>query len=179
MDMSENPARNSCWCLDSKLLALVARLAVGGVFVYLAGMKLADPPLFLKSLEAYGMLPTEPPQLLNGIAIFMPWAEMLVGLCLLAGVLPRGAAFTALAMLVAFTAAVFLRGLSLMSETNTSFMAIEFDCGCGTGEVLLWSKLLSNAALILGALLLSTTRARLWTIWTLERAGGSPVACSS
>jgi len=162
-----------------KLLTLIARLAVGGTFVYLAALKLADPPLFLKSLEAYGMLPTDPPQLINSVAIFMPWAEMLVGLCLLLGVLPRGAAFVALAMLVAFTGAVFLRGMSLVTETGTTFMTLKFDCGCGSGEVFLWSKLLSNAALIAGALVLSLTRARLWTMWTLERAEVPSESCSN
>ena len=60
-------------------LVVIARLGIGAMWIYLALANLADPPLFLKSLEGYGMLPTEPPALLNAIAIVISRIDSIMG----------------------------------------------------------------------------------------------------
>ena len=51
-------------------------------------------------------------------------------------------------MLVPFTVLVFLRALALQQSGGLPFCAIQFDCGCGAGEVLICRKLAENALLL-------------------------------
>ncbi|MEO8120922.1 MAG: hypothetical protein ABI606_16575, partial [Rhodoferax sp.] len=100
------------------------------------------------------------PLLLSAIAAGLPWFEAFCGLLLLAGVAVRGSALMLLAMLVPFTLLVARRALAIHAAQGTPFCAIEFDCGCGAGEVLICSKLLENCALIFLAAWLQTGRGR-------------------
>jgi len=52
-------------------------------------------------------------------------------------------------MLVPFTIVVFLRALDIQAAEAKPFCAVKFDCGCGTGEVFICSKLLENALQLL------------------------------
>ena len=99
-------------------LTLAARIAVGLIFVLAGVSKLVAPGTFSATLLAYGLLPVE---LLRPVSLILPWIEVVVGLYLLAGMFARGAAWTAIAMLVVFMLAIgqaVLRGISLE------------DCGC-------------------------------------------------
>ena len=154
--------------LDSPILAMLLRLGLGGVFLAMALVKLQSPPDFVRVLGAYHMLPVDPSFLIPFLALWMLWLELVLGLCLLLGLFPRGAAALASIMLVSFTTAVLLRGLTYV-EAGTPFMEVRFDCGCGAGVVRLWLKLLENSALILATLYLWQTRARPWTLLSLER----------
>lgn len=132
--------------------ALLVRLALGGVFVYLACLKIADPVGFLKAVRQFGVVANTDPQLLNAVAAWLPWLELWCGLLLMLGVGVRGAALTLLVMLLVFTPAIVSRGLELQRAGGTDFCAIAFDCGCGTGVVNVCSKLAQNGALIVLAL---------------------------
>ena len=70
---------------------LVARLFVGGLFGYLSYQKLADPLNFLKQVHEYGIFPTQPPELINSLAVIVPWLEMCCAVALLLGIFVRGA----------------------------------------------------------------------------------------
>ena len=165
--MSEAEETKHCWCRDGVKLALLARVAVGGVFITLACLKLKAPPDFVRVLGAYDMLPLDPPWLIPFLAMYMPWLELLLGATILVGLLPRGSAYLAFVMLVSFTVAVLIRGIGYVQE-GTPFMEVAFDCGCGTGVVQLWRKLLENGLLIFGAYVLCSTRTKTWSLFTLE-----------
>lgn len=129
-------------------LVLIARLIVGVTLIVYGASKLPVPTDFLKSIEAYDILPTRPPWLLNGSALLLPWLEIVCGIALVLGRLARAAALLAFATLTVFTAAILVRSFQVMAAEGTPFLELAFDCGCGSGTVIIWQKLLLNGALI-------------------------------
>ena len=104
------------------LLELLCRWIAGGVFIYASANKILDPCQFALDIYHYQLTPTF---LLNIAAIILPWTEMIMGVCLVLGIAPRGAALGILGILIIFIGALsinFIRG-------------IEFECGCfGSGK---------------------------------------------
>jgi uncharacterized membrane protein YphA (DoxX/SURF4 family) len=140
---------------------LAIRIVLGLMFVYMGANKLADPILFLKAIRQYQMLPETPGVYLNTAAVVLPWMEIFAGTALLLGLHIRGAALAIVIMLGVFTPAVYMRALEVQRETPQSFFDIQFDCGCGSGVEVIWSKLLMNTGLFvlaLGALLSKSRR---------------------
>ena len=124
---------------------MAARLLVGSVFVYMGAVKALHPVEFLKLVRAYETV--RDPLLLNAIAASLPWFEILCGTLLVAGVAVRGSAVLLTALLIPFTWMVLHRALAM--NAAIPFCAIQFDCGCGQGEVPVCRKLVENLALIL------------------------------
>jgi uncharacterized membrane protein YphA (DoxX/SURF4 family) len=124
-----------------------ARIFLGIVFIYTGMVKALHPVEFLKLLREYNL--TENFVLLNLIAGTLPWFEVFTGFLLLLGIGVRGAALLALGMLIPFTVAVAQRAAAIHSTDGTAFCLIQFNCGCGTGEVLICRKLVENLGLIL------------------------------
>lgn len=141
-------------------LAVVGRLLLGGLFIWMGMQKGLHPVEFLKQVRAYNVLPT--PWMLNVVAAGLPWFEVICGLLLVLGVAVRGTLLLVLAMLVPFTAMILRRALAIQEAKHLAFCAIQFDCGCGSGEVLVCRKLLENGCLILLAL---------WLLWRRHHAG--------
>jgi len=131
---------------------LAIRVVLGLMFVYMGANKLADPIIFLKAIRQYHLLPETPGVFLNLSAVVLPWMEIFAGTALLLGLHIRGAALALIIMLGIFTPAVYLRALEIQRETPQSFFAIEFDCGCGSGVEVIWTKLLTNIGLFLLAI---------------------------
>jgi uncharacterized membrane protein YphA (DoxX/SURF4 family) len=106
-----------------RILVLLGRLILGGIFVYAAYAKLRNPwMLFGMSLDSYHMFPD---WAIAPIARSMPWVEMTLGLLLLAGWGLQWVGVCASLMLVAFIGA--------MIHAQSRGLAI--DCGCfGIGE---------------------------------------------
>ena len=146
--MSSAPAKSR----TASLAALLARLAVGGLFIYMGLSKALHPVEFLKLVRQYDL--THTPLLLNLIAAGLPWFEIFCGLLLIAGVAVRGAALMLVAMLVPFTIVVLNRAMGLHETSGLPFCAIKFNCGCGAGEVFICRKVAENALLTLAALFL-------------------------
>jgi uncharacterized membrane protein YphA (DoxX/SURF4 family) len=138
---------------------LLARLVLGGLFVYMGALKLGQPFEFLKQIRLYHMLPEDPPIFLNAVAVVLPWLEVLCGASILLGARIRGAAVVAALMLAVFTPAILMRALAIRAEVGTPFLKIEFDCGCGTGVVVIWKKLLENTLLFCLAVYTTISRA--------------------
>jgi len=133
--------------LDSGWPQLIARFLLGGVFIYMGILKLGDPMEFLKVIRQYRALPETPPIFLNASAIVLPWLEVICGTGLILGMSMRGASLIASIMLAVFTPAILMRGLEIRAQENISFFQVAFDCGCGTGVVVTWKKLLENVTL--------------------------------
>lgn len=127
----------------------LARLLVGGMFIYTGVAKAMDPIAFLKEVHEYGILPTDPAYFLTTTAIVLPYLEILCGLTLLLGLWVRGSAAIFLGMLLFFTPAIFFRAWAYYQDGMAStFCGVCFDCGCGTGVVCACRKLAENAGLL-------------------------------
>ena len=155
---------------QSGIPLLLVRLVLGGLFVYMGAMKVADPVDFLRLIRAYGMAPEAPPYLLNSIAIVLPWLEVVCGIALLLGLWVRGAAALIVIMLLLFTPVVLIRALQIYSAEGTPFFKIAFDCGCGTGVEIIWIKLFKNTGLLLlGVLALLSRSSRFGLTALIDR----------
>ena len=143
---------------------LLARLALGGMFVWMGVAKLADDPsLFLKLMRQYHALPESPAYYMNAAAVVVPWVETVVGAAVLLGVGVRGAGVIAAIMLAFFTPMIFVRGVELYESGEgqfATFCAVNFDCGCGAGVVFVCNKLAENCGLLLAALIAAASRSR-------------------
>lgn len=98
-------------------LTVRTQIALGLFFVIAALPKIADPPGFAHMVYNYKMLPGP---LVNAMALVLPWAELLMGVALIAGIWRKTAAALVGALLVVFIAAIsfnLLRGNAI-------------DCGC-------------------------------------------------
>lgn len=98
-------------------LTVRTQIALGLFFVVAALPKIADPPGFAHMVYNYKMLPGP---LVNAMALVLPWAELLMGVALIAGIWRKTAAALVGVLLVVFIAAIsfnLLRGNAI-------------DCGC-------------------------------------------------
>jgi len=100
-----------------KLFLVIARILLGAIFLYAAYDKILHPEAFSAIVQNYRILA---PQLSNLAAIFLPWLEAVCGLALVAGILPRGAAAIATALMLVFIGAL---GFNLMR-------GLDVQCGC-------------------------------------------------
>lgn len=97
----------------NRLVLLVVRLIVGGVFLYAGWLKARDPGAFIRDLWGYRMLPDSAAY---AVAAFVPYLEIVAGLALIAGRQRQGAHLLLGAMLVVFIVAVgaaWARGLDI------------------------------------------------------------------
>ena len=99
-----------------RLTALV-RLIVGGIFLISGLAKIADPVRFLLTLREFQLLPGA---LESFLAVYLPWLEFLLGLCIVVGILHR----TASLMIAGLNGAFIIAIVSVMAR------GIEVDCGC-------------------------------------------------
>jgi uncharacterized membrane protein YphA (DoxX/SURF4 family) len=156
-----------------ELAGLIGRWLLGGLFIYMGLSKASHPADFLKQVHEYQIVST--PFLLNTIAALLPWFEAFCGLLLLTGVAVRGTVSLVIAMLVPFTIVVFKRALAIAAAQGHSFWTVKFDCGCGTGEVIIWQKMIENTVLILlAAWLLSGRGQRFCARFSLARSEERP-----
>ncbi len=102
-----------------RILATVARIALGLIFLAAAWDKIANPAAFAKIIHNYQILPDV---LVNGLALTLPWLEVVVGACLLVGFAPRGASLAACLLMVVFLGAT---GYAYSKGLDTQ-------CGCFT-----------------------------------------------
>jgi len=105
-----------------KVANFVLRLVVGGIFVAAGVLKIAEPAGFAGDIGNYRLLPHE---LVNLLAIVLPWIEVAAGLLLVLGIWKRASALTITVLMIVFLAAIgqaLARGLDVR-------------CGCfGTVE---------------------------------------------
>ncbi len=96
---------------------LLARLLVGGVWIWAGVLKLPDPESSVTAVRAYQLLPLG---LADGVGRVLPTLEVVVGACLVLGLLTRGVGLLSALMQVAFMlgiASVWSRGIAI-------------NCGC-------------------------------------------------
>jgi len=123
---------------------LLVRLALGGVFLYAAWVKLREPwLLFAMSIDAYQVLPQ---WAVLAVARTLPWLELALGILLIAGLWRRASTVAASVLLTLFFGLMvraYIRGQTI-------------DCGCfGPGEAISPLTLLRDGSLLAGAVLLT------------------------
>ncbi len=119
----------------------LARLILGGVFLFAGYVKIIDPVGFAKNIYQYQLLTDD--RLINLSALFLPWLEVIAGAALiLAPRLRQGAAAWLILLLTVFTTAVvvsILRGLDI-------------SCGCLStnpdAAKIGWKKVAENTGLL-------------------------------
>jgi uncharacterized membrane protein YphA (DoxX/SURF4 family) len=129
-----------------RTLLLVLRIVLGAVFVYAAYTKLRYPwQLFAMSIDSYELLPL---WAVTFLARTLPWAELAIGVLLVAGRWLRlSTTVTTLLLLVFFV---------LMIRAYAKGM--EINCGCfGPGEAISWKTLVRDGSLLAGSVLLTLT----------------------
>ncbi|MCX6395474.1 MAG: DoxX family membrane protein [Propionibacteriales bacterium] len=97
--------------------AVLARLIVGGVWVYAGALKVGDPESSVAAVRAYQLLPTG---LADTVGRVLPMLELVIGVCLVLGLLTRVLGGVSAVLQIAFIigiASVWARG-------------IEINCGC-------------------------------------------------
>jgi uncharacterized membrane protein YphA (DoxX/SURF4 family) len=132
-------------------IGLVARLLVGGVWLVAGFLKLPDPAENVRAVRAYRILPES---VVPVVGHLLPVLEIVVGACLVLGLLTRMVAVLSALMLAAFIvgiASAWARGLQI-------------ECGCfggGAGPgVNATAKYPWDIARDAGLLLLSA-----WLVW--------------
>ncbi len=105
----------------NKKFALLVRVVLGALFIYSSMDKIANMSAFAEIILNYRILPV---QLVNLLAIFLPWLELLVGIFLVVGRFQRASLIIYSTLLVVFIVALsqaLLRGLDI-------------SCGCFSVE---------------------------------------------
>ncbi|NCD24607.1 MAG: DoxX family membrane protein [Deltaproteobacteria bacterium] len=108
-------------------LSLILRLYLAWIFIYASLYKIMFPAEFADNIAAYLLAPH---WLVNPLAVFMPWLELVSGLFLLAGVRVRAACVLICGMLVMFIVAI----------VTALVQATPIGCGCfqSIGDPVSW-----------------------------------------
>lgn len=134
--------------LNNPILVLAVRLVLGGIFIFAALDKIAEPDAFAKSISNYHLIPTA---MLNIMALTMPWIELLAGIFLIIGVRLKAASAIISGMLIVFLVAIIsaiIRGYNI-------------DCGCfaqtsqgaaAKASKVGWLKVMEDTAMLIGGL---------------------------
>ena len=99
------------------VIALLCRVILGIVLIYASIDKIVHPAEFAKAIGNYNVLPFG---LENLLGIVLPVLELLVGTCLILGIMIDGAAIIAAGMMVVFIIAI----------SQALFRGIDINCGC-------------------------------------------------
>jgi putative oxidoreductase len=105
------------YILENKPFEFTVRWILGLIFIYASFHKIIAPDEFAKLVYGYGLFPNE---LINLIAIILPFIELLTGLLLISGKLIRSATIMIIVLLILF---IVLISINLVR-------GYEFDCGC-------------------------------------------------
>jgi uncharacterized membrane protein YphA (DoxX/SURF4 family) len=101
-------------------IGLVARLVTGGVWIVAGALKLPDPAGSVRAVRAYDLLPEA---VVPTVGYLLPICEVILGVCLVLGVMTRVSGVLSSLLFVAFIVGIgsaWARGMSI-------------DCGCFGG----------------------------------------------
>lgn len=119
--------------LHNSWVEFIIRWCLGLIFIYASFHKIADPAGFAKIIYGYSLFPGE---IINLLAIVLPFIELVAGIALVSGFWPRSAAIIINGMLAAFMIAIAINLIR----------GHEFDCGCfspgSNGQLLTGEQLL-------------------------------------
>jgi putative oxidoreductase len=141
--------------IDNDYMTMLSRLVIAGMMIYASYYKIVDPDSFARSIYFYHLVPGE---LINLMAIILPWLELLCGVALLLGVWYRGAVLWSNLLLIVF----------IIALASTIVRGLDIDCGCfkagqsATGPA--WSSLLFDVVAMLFSVQLWFSRSQRWML---------------
>ncbi len=139
--------------IDNDYLTMIFRVILGTVFIYASIYKILDPAGFAQSIWYYHMVPGN---LINLMALIMPWVELLAGVALVVGVGYRGSLLLITLMTVVFVAAL----ISAVARN------LSIDCGCfkaaAGGERSARNALIQDGVMAIAIIQLWLSKSRRW-----------------
>jgi uncharacterized membrane protein YphA (DoxX/SURF4 family) len=102
---------------ENKNFVIAARIILGAIFMYASLDKMSNPQAFVDIIDNYKVLPV---QLVNPLAIFLPWLEFITGLLLLTGKWVNGSLLIYSTLLVIF----------IIALTQALVRGLDISCGC-------------------------------------------------
>ena len=99
------------------VIALLCRVILGVILVYASIDKIVHPAEFAKAIGNYNVLPFG---LENLLGIVLPILELLVGICLVLGIMLDGSAIIAAGMMTVF----------IIALSQAMIRGIDINCGC-------------------------------------------------
>ena len=116
---------------NSQVIALIARVVFGSWFLYSGGLKIFGIGLdrFTRDVTNYHLV--KPP--FDVIAAYsVPWLECIAGLCMMLGILRKGAILTTAGLVIVFS----------ISIGWAWYHKLEISCGCHGGDtpIQYWNK---------------------------------------
>ncbi len=99
------------------VIALLCRVILGVILIYASIDKIVHPAEFAKAIGNYNVLPFG---LENLLGIVLPILELLVGICLVLGIMLDGSAIIAAGMMTVF----------IIALSQAMIRGIDINCGC-------------------------------------------------
>lgn len=103
--------------INNPKLQFLFRFILGGVFIWAGVVKIAAPLDFAQDIANYQIFPDS---LSFFLALILPYVEVLCGILIVAGIIPRTSAFILSGLLVGF----------LLLIVITMIRGIDVECGC-------------------------------------------------
>lgn len=100
-----------------RVFYLIFRILLGAVFIWASWSKIMEPNNFAGVIQSYQILPQ---QMVNPVAILLPWVEAACGLCLLSGYLVKGSVLIFDILMIIF----------ILALTFNIYRGIDVACGC-------------------------------------------------
>ena len=116
----------------------LTRIAIGCMFIYSSLPKIRQPYDFLASVYSYELTG---PKLGMFVAMTLPWAELLAGICLIGGIFISGALLAGIVMSALFTYVL----------ATALYQGLEITCGCfgaGATEMITYTTLIRAAVIL-------------------------------
>ena len=120
-------------------LSIIVRVGIGCMFIYSSLPKIRQPYDFLSDIYSYELVG---PKLGMFVAMVLPWAELLVGICLVGGIIIGGALLMSIGLGAMFS---FVLGWAI-------HMGLNISCGCfgsSSTDIIDYSTLIRAIAIML------------------------------
>ena len=126
-----------------KKIYLIFRILLGAVFIWASWSKIMDPNGFAAIIQSYQILPQ---QLVNPVAILLPWVEAACGVCLICGYMVKGSVFIVNVLMIIF----------ILALTVNVYRGVDVACGCfavsAPGEKITTATVVRDLALLASGL---------------------------
>jgi uncharacterized membrane protein YphA (DoxX/SURF4 family) len=130
---------------ENRYFVIALRILLGALFMYASFDKMANPEAFADIIDNYHLLPV---QLVNPLAIFLPWLEFITGLFLVTGKWTKGSLIIYTSLLVIF----------IIALSQALIRGLDISCGCfsvnpsSTSEV--WLRIIEDIFMLAGSIML-------------------------
>ncbi len=130
---------------ENKYFVIAVRFVLGALFMYASFDKMANPEAFANIIGNYHLLPY---QLVNPLAIFLPWLEFFTGLFLIIDKWVKGSLLIYSALLVIF----------IIALSQALIRGLDISCGCfsvnpsSTSEV--WLRIVADIVMLFFSVML-------------------------